>query len=66
MIAASNRTLPPRPRLKTATLCGRVNRASRTNRHSGFIFLLMCDSWASGLVDLEADDVEAEAIRTYT
>jgi hypothetical protein len=37
---------------------------SRTNRHSGFSFGVMCDSWGSRFTDLEPDDVKAEALRT--
>jgi hypothetical protein len=37
---------------------------ARINRHSGFNFGVMCDSWGSGFGDLEPFDVETEALRT--
>jgi hypothetical protein len=43
---------------------GSVKCATRINRHSGFNFGVMCDSWGSGFGDLEPFDVETEALRT--
>jgi opacity protein-like surface antigen len=42
----------------------RFNDGARINRHSGFNFGVMCDSWGSGFGDLEPFDVETEALRT--